>query len=257
VSPSDCKLLFAGDSITSGMPVASYFDLVAARLTANSAWSGAKPLNAGRGGDTVEALLHRIPPLLDRHHPRWAILAIGHNDVWLPRLKAQDPLMDVILASRAQVFHQGPAQNLEAFRAAYCALLDVIQEAVGHRLVICTCSVLGEDISSPANRSMSAANDLIRDLAKSRDLELADVWAAFSRELAKLPPGHPPKLNSPDGWQYVKNHFRSRFAPSQEINSRQGLHLTLDGVHPNPRGAELWAQVVWQALSAAAVRLGI
>ena len=250
-------VLFAGDSITSGMPGASYFDLVAARLATNPAWAGALPLNAGRGGDTVEALLHRLPPLLERHHPRWAILAIGHNDVWLPCLRAQDTLMDVILAGRARVLHQVPAPNLEAFKAAYHTLIDIIQECVGQRLVICTCSVIGEDISSPTNRTTSRVNDLIRILAETRGLELADVWAAFSQELAEHSTGCPARFPIPDGWQYVKEHLRSRLAPPREVSPRQGLRLTLDGVHPNPRGAGLWAKVVWQALSSAADRLGI
>lgn len=256
MSPSACKLLFAGDSITSGMPGASYFDLVVARLAASPPWSGVDPINAGRGGDTVEALLHRIPPLLERHHPRWAVLAIGHNDIWLPRLKGQDPLMDIILSGRARVSHQSPSPDLAAFKSSYRALVDLIQDSVGNRLIICTCSVIGEDTSSPANRAMSAANDLIRELADAQSLELADVWAAFAQELAQLPPKLPTTLTPPDGWQCIKDHLRSRIAPP-EATPNQGLRLTFDGVHPNSRGSELWARAVWQALSAAARRLGI
>ncbi len=250
-------VLFAGDSITRGMPGASYFDLVAARLATSPAWAGARPLNAGQGGDTVEALLHRIPALLERHHPRWAILAIGHNDVWLPFLRAQDPLMDIILAGRARVLHQVPTPNLEAFEVAYCTLMDIIQEHVGHRLIICTCSVIGEDISSPANRTISKVNYLIRSLAEVQRLELADIWAVFSQELAERTPGRPAGLPLPGGWQYVKGHLHSLFAPPRKVTPQQGLHLTLDGVHPNPRGAELWGHAVWRALSVAACRLGV
>jgi lysophospholipase L1-like esterase len=155
------------------------------------------------------------------------------------------------------VLHQVPAPNLEAFKAAYCTLLDIIQGYVGHRLVICTCSVIGEDISSPTNRTTSRVNDLIRGLAEVRRLELADVWAAFSQELAERTPGRPASFPMPGGWQYMKGRLRSLLAPPRKVNPRQSLHLTLDGVHPNPRGAELWAHAVWRALSTAACQLGV
>ena len=103
----------------------------------------------------------------------------------------------------------------------------------------------------------SRVNDLIHSLAEVRELELADVWLAFSQELAKRRPGRMAGLPLPDGWQYVKDHLHSLLARPRKVNPRQSLHLTLDGVHPNPRGAELWAHAVWRALSAAADRLGI
>ncbi|MGD9146222.1 MAG: GDSL-type esterase/lipase family protein, partial [Anaerolineae bacterium] len=78
--------LFAGDSLTEGVYGESFVDRAAMALYKGQYGLKGEAVNAGRGGDTVTALLRRIDRPLHRYRPRWVILAIGSNDVWIPWL---------------------------------------------------------------------------------------------------------------------------------------------------------------------------
>ena len=80
--------LFAGDSITEGLLGESYVERIAKMLYQERGGLAGEVVNAGRGADTAKALLDRIDGPLQRYRPRWVILAIGANDVWLPWLSS-------------------------------------------------------------------------------------------------------------------------------------------------------------------------
>lgn len=240
--------LFAGDSLTEGTYGESYVERVARSLYQGWAGLEGEVINAGRGGDTVLALLDRIDAPLRDHRPDWVILAIGSNDVWIPWLSSHSVGWWLWFRYRQFKAGQRPATDLDQFAAAYRALIDKARQ-VSARVLACTVSPLGERLSSPLNRRLARLNGVIKHVAAECQVPVADVWQAFVEELATVP--HPSNYVLGE-WLFAwldRQHLKG--SSPDEVSRRRRLHLTFDGVHLNSRGADLWANTVLNALAQA------
>ncbi len=240
--------LFAGDSLTEGIYGESYVERVARALYRGRAGLEGEVINAGRGGDTVQALLNRIDGPLHDHRPDWVILAVGANDVWIPWLSERSIGWWLWFHYRQFKTGQKPTTDLDRFAAAYRALIDKAQKA-GARVLACTVSPLGERLSSSLNCRLARVNGVIKHVAADCQVPVADVWQAFVEELALVPRPSDYLLRE---WLFAwLDRKRLRQASPDEVAQRRRLHLTFDGVHLNSRGADLWADVVLNALAQA------
>jgi lysophospholipase L1-like esterase len=240
--------LFAGDSLTEGVYGESFVDRAAMALYKGQYGLKGEAVNAGRGGDTVTALLRRIDRPLHRYRPRWVILAIGSNDVWIPWLTSHSLGWRLWSLSRQLRLSQTPASDLDHFAAAYRALIDRARQ-LDARVLACTVSPLGEKLTSPVNRRAARLNGVIKHVAAQSQVPVADVWQAFIEELALLPSrsGY-----LPGEWLFAwSDRRRMKRREPDEIADRRRLHLTFDGIHLNSRGADLWAETVLAALARA------
>lgn len=237
--------LFAGDSLTEGIYGESYVERVAAAL--HQGWAGlaGQAINVGQSADTVQSLLDRIDVLLQEYRPRWVILAVGGNDVWLPWVSRHSLGWWLWLQYRRLRWSHRPITDLDQFAAAYRALVDRVQQA-GARVLVCTVSPLGERLTYPPNRQLARANGVIKRVAADRRVPVADVWQSFVEELAPLP--HPSR-RVPASWSLAwLDRRRLQSTAPDELSQRRGLHLTYDGIHLNSRGADLWARTILVAL---------
>lgn len=240
--------LFAGDSLTEGVYGENFVERTAKALYKGQYGLKGEAVNAGRDGDTVASLLRRIDRPLHRYRPRWVILAIGSNDVWIPWLTSHSLGWRLWSLSRQFRFGQTPAADLDQFAAAYRALIDKARQ-IDARVMACTVSPLGEQLTSPTNRRTARLNGVIKHVAAELQVPVADVWQAFIEELALLPSrsGY-----LPGEWLFAwSDRRRVKRTGPDEIAARRGLHLTFDGIHLNSRGAELWTETVLGALARA------
>jgi lysophospholipase L1-like esterase len=241
--------LFAGDSLTEGTCGESYVARIAAVLKRGEAGSTGQVVNAGRGADTVRALLNRIDVPLRRHRPDWVILAIGCNDVWIPWLTSHSLIWKMWALVRRTQFGQTPTTDLDQFAALYRALIDKAMHQAGARVVACTTSGSGERLSSPVNQQMARLNGVIKRVASDGGVPIADVWQAFVDELAPLP--QPSAYVAGELLFTVMDRQRLATSSPDEISQRRRLHLTFDGLHLNSRGADLWARTILVTLAQA------
>jgi lysophospholipase L1-like esterase len=240
--------LFAGDSLTEGVYGENYVERVAKALYKGQVGLKGEAVNAGRGGDTVSSLLGRIDRSLHRYQPRWVILAIGSNDVWLPWLTSHSAGWWLWSKVHDLRFGQKPVSDLDHFAAAYRALIDKAQQ-INARVLACTVSPLGEKLSSPTNRRVARLNGVIKHVAAEAQVPVADIWQAFIEELA-LQPGRSGYL--PGEWLFAwSDKRRMKRVTPDEVAERRRLYLTFDGIHLNSRGADLWAETVLGALAQA------
>jgi lysophospholipase L1-like esterase len=241
--------LFAGDSLTEGAYGESYVELVARALYRGEAGLHGDVVNAGRGCDTVKSLLNRIDEPLRQYQPEWVVLAIGSNDVWLPWLSSRSLGWWLWLLYRRLKRQQVPIKDLDQFAALYRALIDRCQTAAGARVLACTVSPIGEQLSSPVNRRLARLNGVIKDVAVDCRVPVADVWQAFVEQLAPLPQ---PSGYVAGEWLFaLLDRNRLRDTSPDEIGRRRGLQFTFDGIHLNSRGADLWASTILKALARA------
>ena len=237
--------LFAGDALTEGNYGESYVERVGRALYGARGSLKGEVVNAGREGDTVASLLHRIEHPLRRHQPDWLILAIGGNDIWHRWLSSHSIGWSAVSLYRRLKHGQVPAADLDEFAAGYRALIDKAHQ-VGSNVMACTVSPRGERLSSPVNRQVARLNGVIKHVAAELGVPVADIWQAFVEELAILP-----KRSGyvPGEWLFVWSQRRraGKLRPD-EFAERRRLHLTFDGIHLNSRGADLWANTVVEAL---------
>jgi lysophospholipase L1-like esterase len=250
-SPPPCVYLFAGDSLTEGTYGESYVERVARALAGSRTAPAIELVNAGRGGDTVQALLNRIDEPLRHYRPQWVILTVGTNDVWLPWLTAHSLGWRLWLFFRRLASGQTPTTDLDQFAAAYRALIDRARIIARARVLSCTVSPVGEQLSSPVNQRLARLNGVIKDVSATCQVPVADVWQAFVDEIASLPR---PSTYVPGEWLFTRldqRRLRTGGTSPDELSRRRRLLLTFDGLHLNSRGADLWANAVVAALAQA------
>jgi lysophospholipase L1-like esterase len=243
--------LFAGDSLTEGTYGESYVERVAKALAGGRSAPAIELVNAGRGGDTIQALLSRIDELLRHYRPQWVILSVGTNDVWLPWLSAHSLGWKLWLFFRRLASGQTPTTDLDQFAAAYRALIDRAHTLAHARVLSCTVSPVGEQFSSPVNQRLARLNGVIKDVSAGCQVPVADVWQAFVGELATLarPSGY-----VPGEWLFTRldqRRLRAGRTSPDKLSRRRRLLLTFDGLHLNSHGADLWANTVVAALAQA------
>jgi lysophospholipase L1-like esterase len=156
----------------------------------------------------------------------------------------------MLLWSRYQRVRRGlkPATDLDHFSALYRQLIDKVYHA-GAQPVVCTTTPIGERISSPLNSRLARLNGVIKHVAVDREAPVADVWQTFVEEYAPL---SKPKGRIPGEWLLTwRDQRRLRHTPPDAISKKRGLRLTLDGLHLNSRGADLWALTILETLAEA------
>lgn len=204
------KIAFLGDSITQGGwgNPAGYVRLVMAGLEANGVHAEVVP--AGISGHKSDQMLARLDKDVLSKKPQWMTLSCGVNDVWHgPR---GVPLDDAMLKS-------GTYDDKVATRGTYkkniTAILDQAT-AAGVKPVVLTATVIQENLSSKENGLLAPYNDFLRQLAKEKNVPLADLNAMFQERI------------------------KSENKPSVKV-------LTSDGVHMNTEGNKLMATGVLKA----------
>lgn len=184
---------FMGDSITAGGAgsPAGYVRLVESGLKANGI--GITVLPAGVSGEKSDQMLARLEKTVLDKKPALMTLSCGVNDVW----------------------HQekGKGVLLEDYKKNITEIADRAAKA-NVQLVLFTATLIGTDLQSVSNIKAADYNAFLRDLAKERNLPLADLNADMRKE-----------------WEAL-----------QASDSKK--QLTTDGVHMNYRGNLLMARGV-------------
>ncbi|MBK8094230.1 MAG: hypothetical protein IPK32_20245 [Verrucomicrobiaceae bacterium] len=204
------KIAFLGDSITQqgwGNP-AGYVRLVIAGLAANGVQ--AEPVPAGIGGHKSDQMLARLDKDVLSKKPQWMTLSCGVNDVWHgPR---GVPLDDAMAKN-------GTYDDKVATRGTYkkniTAIIDQAQ-AAGVKPVMLTATVIQENLASKENGLLAPYNDFLRQLAKDKNVPMADLYALFEERI------------------------KAENKPKAKV-------LTSDGVHMNTEGNKLMAIGVLKA----------
>ncbi len=186
------KVAFLGDSITQfgwSRP-GGYVHLVADALESAGVKIAVVP--AGVSGNTSRNMLDRLEKSVLIQMPAWMTLSCGVNDVW---------------------HHDATHVDLEPYKANITAIVDKAQ-AAGVKVVILTATMIKE-VDNPDNQALAPYNDFLRQLAKERNLPLADLNALC--------------------WKALK-------ARTGDDNL-----LTVDGVHMNPDGNMVMAAGILEA----------
>lgn len=237
-------LLIAGDSLTEGTTGISYVKKLKRNIPS------LKVTNLGLGGDTLMGIGNRVlEHLKEKNDYQMIILCAGHNDLLLPFLEAKR--IDFRLAARTLIVKRAePIEEPDLFKASYRSLLAAIKQQSQARIAVTTLSCIGEDLSTDLNQRRKEINIKIREMVKEdfQDIELIPLSDYVENRLKDQ------MVSS-----YLLNDFFSNFVRNARIpltekeadalSSKRKLHLTIDGIHLNSQGAEVFAQTMEKHLS--------
>lgn len=189
------KIAFLGDSITNNgyREPMGYVNLVIAGLDANGV--KATPIPAGISGHKSDQMLARVDKDVIAKKPQWMTLSCGVNDVW----------------------HGERGVPLDAYKTN---IRQIVEKAMAAeiKVVILTSTMIREDQANDLNQKLVGYNDFLRELAKEKNLPVADLNADMQTQVAAL-----------------------------QAAGQKGNTLTVDGVHMNTAGNMMMAEGILKA----------
>jgi lysophospholipase L1-like esterase len=198
------QIVAIGDSITQAGGYLRNMDAVFAKAYPDLKIP--KIVNVGISGQKAENLVPRFDRDVIQKRPAIVTIDIGINDVW-HRLRAPHD------------------QNvLKAYTENVTRMVDAAQ-AAGIRVVLCTPTVIQEDVNAEGNQRLKMYCDAIRKIAADKNCLLADLHSLFIAAIEKKPA------------------------------DRKGNAFTRDGVHMNAAGDWMMAQGILGALGVPAEKI--
>jgi lysophospholipase L1-like esterase len=221
------RIAFFGDSITVGIPGASYVRILQQRL----------PQHTFRNYSKINAT-----PLSLYHHVKNAIRPTDMAFVFLG--------VNDLLIGRSWLFshiRQQWARNDNEFLDHYRLLLDTVAPCA-QQVITVSPLFIGEDFDSLWQQRLGQRGDLIAQLgAQYPNARYLDVRSTFMRELNGKPvvKGIGQALGQ-SVWDGLTLHTDATIT---RVAASRNLYYTLDGVHLNVAGAQIMAEACLQAIS--------
>ena len=233
------SVLIVGDSLSGGLPHLS-FPWQLRRV--NPGW---EYLVSARGGDTLAGIGNRLAELWGAGKYDAVIIEGGGNDIFLPYLEGRGGIWRRF--ARAMMARgRTPCGDIATFRDQLARILEgTLARTAG--VIVTTIPCLGEDLGSPLNAARERYNRVIRETARDHGVVLADFGAAYEEI---LPAAGTPGLYLLERFSDVFLDTWQALTPQKALalSERRGLFLTIDGLHPNPRGATALAGTADSAL---------
>lgn len=215
----ELKIALIGDSLTEGRPGVPFIRKLKER------YPGLTLVNLGKPGESVKSLHTRLNKTkLDTDYDL-SFLWIGVNDVYTKLLKVQA---------------QPIAADQEEFRELYTAVLESVISSSKH-VVAVSPGLVGEDMQNAPNQELKELAAIILSITRSYpNVDFLDIRSAFKN-----------KLDESDSSGYISTGVLTVMKEAlfykdpkriDKLSEKRGLHLTLDGIHLNSRGAEVVAE---------------
>lgn len=211
------RIVFLGDSLTEGVDGASYLRVLRERIAADQRLRDMSLINAGRGGDTILNLAHRVSRDVVVHNPDWVVIFVGVNDCRTWYVRRSLPRWEHLTSGYYFLRRKGiwRAVTPQRFERGLRALVDDLRAQTPARIALCTPASASEARDARAERMLDAYAERVRTVARERVCALIDVREAF---VAAQTPSH------------------------------SGYRLTCDGVHLSDAGAALVAGIFYDWL---------
>jgi len=227
------KILFIGDGLINGSVGVNWIKRLAIK---NPGWTVE---NEGVNGETLIKVKQRLDKKL-RVSPDYDIIFFGAgiNDLLIPALAKKGFLFrqaqKYLLAKRSD-----PQNEPNAFERTFRQVIDDIKSKTNATIILTTLGCINESLESPLNQKRCAYNHIIRDVAIETGCSLVDAGALFD--------GYLRRCRTRD--YLIESFFNTaiydRFqcsvlGCSDYLSKKRKLHLTVDGLHLNTRGAKIY-----------------
>ncbi|MBL0331111.1 MAG: SGNH/GDSL hydrolase family protein [Bacteroidetes bacterium] len=229
------KIVFVGDSITNGKLGASFVDLI-------SKDNRYHITNLGHDGDTWNLIFNRLHSHLKVDQSMDCIvLQGGYNDLLLPFFQERGGLFQ---RAYDQQLKKGCAPvSTEEFTKMLESHIRKIKEVYHGRLILLTIGCVGEKLDSELNAKRNHFNELLIQVAEKEKLTLVNTQIPFD---AFLSTSQQSSYCLDNIWAITI--WDRLFKKWDALSKKRGLHLTIDGVHLNTKGAAIFAESIAREL---------
>ncbi|MBH0171583.1 SGNH/GDSL hydrolase family protein [Fictibacillus sp. 18YEL24] len=206
-----------GDSLTEGRPGVSFFKLLQKQYPRMTF------VNLGKPGESVKSLHSRLTKKKLEAFDL-AFLWIGVNDVYSKLLSVQA---------------QPVAEDHEEFKAYYQKNLECVLSS-SKVVITVTPAIVGEDLNNVSNQEIKQLNTLITSIAhKHTNVSILNLHTVFENHLSSIKSSD---YISTKVLTVMKDVlFYKKTSRIDQLSKKRGLHLTLDGIHLNSKGAQIVA----------------
>jgi|SRR5690625_2251850 len=214
------KIALIGDSLTEGRPGVSFFNILKEKFP-NVAF-----MNLGKPGETVQSLHSRLLKMKMDPDYDLAFLWIGVNDVYSKLLKVQA---------------QPVVKNMNEFKEYYEKVLELVVES-SKKVVTIGPAIVSENPEHESKHEIKEINRIIESITRNyENTSFTDMRSVFINHLKTIRTSDYLNLKV----MRVMADVLFYKSPSQvdKVSKKRNLHLTLDGIHLNSRGAEMVAEV--------------
>lgn len=206
-----------GDSLTEGRPGVSFFHLL------QKQYPHMTFVNLGKPGESVKSLHSRLTKK-NLENFDLAFLWIGVNDVYSKLLSVQA---------------QPVAKDHEEFKDYYQKVLECVLSS-SKRIITVTPAIVGENINNVSNKEIKQLNTLITTITnKHANATTLNLHSVFEQHLSSMKSSD---YISTKVLTVMKDVlFYKKPSRIDQLSKKRGLHLTLDGIHMNSKGAQIVA----------------
>lgn len=235
------KILFFGDSLTRGVVGASYLKLLGKRFP------NAKLFNRGTNGDTLTVIADKLLKHLQQNSDYdFVVLQGGGNDLLLPLFRERGGLFGFACQSQVK---KGitPLLSPSDYYAGVKKLFQQVKQFYRGPIIFVTMSCLNEQLNTAINQQRRVFNAAARKAAEEEGARVADIEPHFENYLSGRQQRH---YLIESFWAvtiFDRMICKFRNGPAY-LSKRRGLHLTIDGAHPNDTGASIVSDIVAQAI---------
>ena len=225
------KILFIGDSLVKGTVGVNWVKWLASK---NPGW---EIENAGKNGETLTQITARLKKKLGSDRYDMIFFEAGINDLLLPAFRSKSYFFrqaEKYTACRAQA-----CENAEVFEQTYREAVQTIKNSSQATIILSTLGCLNENLEYHLNKKRCAFNDIIRDVAIETGCGLVDAGALFDGYLRRCRTKDYLLESFLNTWCFDKFQCTVLGSPDY-LSKKRGLHLTIDGVHLNTRGANIF-----------------
>ena len=225
------RILFIGDSLIRGSVGMNWVKRIAVK---NPDWIIE---NAGADGDTLIKIKQRLDKKLDRNQYDVIFFEAGMNDLMIPAMRDKGFLFRQAQKYLAKEYT--PLSEPAAFEKEFRRCIGDIKIKTKAHIILSTLSCMNESLEYPLNKKRCIYNHIIRDVAKENGCGLVDAGALFD--------GYLRRCRTKD--YFLESFFDAKCFDKFQCNvlgspdylsKKRRLHLTIDGVHLNSRGANIY-----------------
>ena len=226
------KVLFIGDSLIRGSVGMNWVKRIAIK---NPDWIVE---NAGEDGDTLIKIKQRLDKKLERNQYDVIFFEAGMNDLLIPAMADKGFLFR---QARKYLLAKGhnPLSEPVAFEKEFRQCIYDIKKKTTANIILTTLSCMNESLEDSLNKKRCIYNHTIRDVAKETGCGLVDAGALFDGYLRRCRTKNY-FLESFLNTKYFDKFQCSVLGCPDYLSRKRRLHLTIDGMHLNSRGANIY-----------------
>lgn len=227
------KILFIGDSLIKGSVGVNWVKRLAVK---NPDWIVE---NAGVNGETLLKIKERLDKKLSEPGDYDIVFfEAGINDLLIPAMAGKGFLFrrtqKHLLAKK-----YNPLNEPHAFEKTFRQVISDIKSKTTATIILTTLSCMNESLEFYLNKKRYAYNHIIRDVAIETGCSLVDTGALFD--------GYLRRCRTTD--YFLESFFNtslydqfqcSVLGCADYLSKKRKLHLTIDGLHLNTRGAKIY-----------------